>query len=130
MDLYRWGEDAAITAFSLTINSKSFTEADVSGAFDIGLASADDSPLLIFLDLDTDNGGYVGGELEFPGPGDGDFDGVEGAALNDDPCEAAKAKGVVLLDSDFNDDCVTNLADFAILAAEWLESTSLEVPVP
>jgi hypothetical protein len=35
-------------------------------------------------------------------------------------CEAAKAEGLELLDSDFNEDCVTDVADLAIFAAEWL----------
>jgi hypothetical protein len=144
MNLYHWG-DGAITAFSLTINGKSFTEEDADGDFDLGLASADDSLFLIFMDLDTDNGSIFG-ELVVPEDEvSDDFIGVEGAALNDDPCEAAKAKGVDMLLSDFNLDCVTNLADFAILAAdwlataddlvyfaefasEWLESTALEAP--
>ena len=48
-------------------------------------------------------------------------------AVYNDCGEAAEGEGVELLRSDVNKDCVTDLADLAILAAEWLESMELQV---
>ena len=42
-----------------------------------------------------------------------------------DSCEAAKGEGAEVLQSDFNEDCVTDFADFAEFADEWLENIAL-----
>jgi len=47
-----------------------------------------------------------------------------------DSCLAAKAVGTVELDpTDFDDNCITNLADFAVLAADWLVDYELTEPI-
>ncbi len=44
----------------------------------------------------------------------------------EDSCEAAQeGEDVELLRSDFNEDCVTDFADFAEFADEWLENVAL-----
>ena len=50
----------------------------------------------------------------------------------EDACEAAKANpdGYTQLVFDLNNDCVVNLPDLAIVAAEWLTDALLDVPVP
>ena len=48
----------------------------------------------------------------------------------DDACDAAVGAGVSEIDpSDFNADCVTNILDVAMMAAEWLVDYALTVPV-
>ena len=48
----------------------------------------------------------------------------------DDSCLAAKSVGTVELDpTDFDDNCITNLADFAVLAADWLVDYEITGPV-
>ena len=48
----------------------------------------------------------------------------------DDSCQAAKSVGTVEIDpTDFDDNCITNLADFAVLAADWLVDYELTEPV-
>ena len=50
--------------------------------------------------------------------------------LYDDNCQAAKATNTAELDpTDFDDNCITNLADFAVLAADWLVDYELTEPV-
>jgi hypothetical protein len=49
----------------------------------------------------------------------------------DDSCEAAKGIGAVEFDpTDIDENCITNLADFAELAATWLVDYILTAPVP
>jgi hypothetical protein len=49
----------------------------------------------------------------------------------DDSCEAAKGIGAVEFDlTDLDENCITNLADFAELAATWLVDYILTAPVP
>ncbi|MBW8016645.1 MAG: hypothetical protein FVQ82_10690 [Planctomycetes bacterium] len=44
----------------------------------------------------------------------------------EDSCEAAKGEDPELpLQSDFNEDCITDLKDLAILAAQWIVNTAL-----
>ena len=43
----------------------------------------------------------------------------------DDGCAAAKGQGIPQDDGDINKDCVTDIVDLAILAGDWLQSTSL-----
>ena len=48
----------------------------------------------------------------------------------DDNCLAAKATDTVELDpTDFDDNCITNLADFAKVAADWLVDYAITEPV-
>jgi hypothetical protein len=48
----------------------------------------------------------------------------------DDSCLAAKAAGLVEIDpTDFDENCITNFADFAVMAATWLDDYSLTGPV-
>ena len=48
-----------------------------------------------------------------------------------DACLAAKAVGPVELDpTDFDENCTTDLRDYAILAAKWLVDYALTAPVP
>ena len=60
------------------------------------------------------------------------FDGVDTGedtvtiTVYENSCEAVREDAPeLLLQSDFNEDCVTNLADFAEFAADWLVSTAL-----
>ena len=49
----------------------------------------------------------------------------------DDSCLAAQAAGTVLFDpTDFNADCITNLKDFALMAAAWLYDYTITAPEP
>jgi hypothetical protein len=49
----------------------------------------------------------------------------------DDACLAAKATGSVGLDpTDFDANCITNLADFAEMALTWLVDYTLTEPIP
>jgi hypothetical protein len=49
----------------------------------------------------------------------------------DDACDAGKAAGLVPLDeTDINGDCTTNLADLAIVAADWLVNYAPDTPQP
>jgi hypothetical protein len=49
----------------------------------------------------------------------------------DDACRMAVALDPAAIEAtDFNADCITNLADFAILALEWLGEYALTEPVP
>jgi hypothetical protein len=48
----------------------------------------------------------------------------------DDSCLAAKAAGLAEIDpTDFDEDCITNFADFAVLAITWLYDYALTGPV-
>ncbi len=48
----------------------------------------------------------------------------------DDACVAAKAVGLVEIDpTDFDENCITNFADFAVLAITWLDDYALTGPV-
>ena len=48
----------------------------------------------------------------------------------DDACLAAKATGTVEIDStDIDADCITGLADFAVVAADWLIDYEITEPV-
>jgi hypothetical protein len=48
----------------------------------------------------------------------------------DDSCLAAKAVGLAEIDpTDFDENCITNFADFAVLAATWLDDYALTGPV-
>jgi hypothetical protein len=48
----------------------------------------------------------------------------------DDNCEAAKAVGTVFDETDFDENCITNLKDFAVLALDWLSDYAITAPVP
>jgi hypothetical protein len=48
----------------------------------------------------------------------------------DDACLAAKAVGVAVIDpTDLDENCITNFADFAVMAATWLDDYALTGPV-
>jgi len=48
----------------------------------------------------------------------------------DDACHAAIDRALARIDStDFNADCVTNLADFAVMAANWLSDATITAPI-
>jgi hypothetical protein len=49
----------------------------------------------------------------------------------DDNCEAAKGVGPVAFDpGDLDENCITNLKDFAVLAIAWLDDYTITAPVP
>ena len=49
--------------------------------------------------------------------------------LYDDACKAAAGSGQVLIDpGDFNEDCKTNLLDFAMLSERWLDNYEITEP--
>jgi len=48
----------------------------------------------------------------------------------DDACLAAKAAGPVEIDpTDFDENCITNFEDFAVMATTWLDDYTLTGPV-
>jgi hypothetical protein len=49
--------------------------------------------------------------------------------LYDDACKAALGEGLATIDvTDFDGDCITNLADFAVIAIAWLDDYELTEP--
>jgi len=47
----------------------------------------------------------------------------------DDACLAAKAAGLAVIDpTDFDENCITNFADFAVMATTWLDDYTLTGP--
>jgi len=49
----------------------------------------------------------------------------------DDACLAAKAAGLAAIDpTDFDGNCITNFADFAVMATTWLDDYTLTAPEP
>lgn len=46
-----------------------------------------------------------------------------------DVCFGSGWRGSGMMFSDINNDCVVNLADYAVMASEWLDSTLAELPV-
>jgi len=49
----------------------------------------------------------------------------------DDSCLAAKAAGLAAIDpTDFDENCITNFADFAVMATTWLVDYTLTAPEP
>jgi T5SS/PEP-CTERM-associated repeat protein len=43
----------------------------------------------------------------------------------DDSCEAAKGAGIATLAGDFDENCIVDIADFAVFAGNWLQDISL-----
>jgi hypothetical protein len=87
----------------------------------VTIANATDNPSVVTLTLAVNNVG----RLEPPVEETMTID------VYDDACEAAKGVGPVVFDStDFNADCITNLADCAELAAAWLYDYTITAPVP
>ena len=64
----------------------------------------------------------------------GDLDPVKDSMtidVYDDACLAAIGKGLAANNpTDLDGDCVTGLADFAVLAEKWLSDNGLAVPQP
>ena len=58
---------------------------------------------------------------------DTEFTGSDSVTIHvySDSCQAAKAMGIPLLQGDFNEDCIVDLADFSVLADNWLDSIAL-----
>jgi len=49
----------------------------------------------------------------------------------DDSCLAAKAAGLAVIDpTDFDENCITNFEDFAVMATTWLDDYTLTAPEP
>ena len=51
-------------------------------------------------------------------------------AVYDNACQAAIATGLTYDPADLNEDCITDLYDFAEVAGQWLTDISLTEPVP
>ena len=93
----------------------------VEGATTIDPATADTENIVATL---TETGEYV---LRLTAD-DGVDTGEAAVAITvySDSCAAALGQGATLLQSDFNGDCVTDFADFAEFAGEWLDSVALQ----
>ncbi len=62
--------------------------------------------------------------------GQNDLQAIASVQFFADPCDAAQAApGYVYNPMDLNDDCLVNLADFAIFADHWLDDTSMQAQV-
>ena len=87
----------------------------------VTIANATDNPSVVTLTLAVNNVG----RLEPPVEETMTID------VYDDACEAAKGVGPVAFGpGDFNADCITDLADFAELAAAWLYDYTIIAPEP
>ncbi|MCK4784217.1 MAG: hypothetical protein KAV87_10735 [Desulfobacteraceae bacterium] len=83
----------------------------------------------ITKDADTDNATVVALTLTVTRPGSIPIPDTMTIDVYDDACEAAKAVGTVLDETDFDANCITNLADFAEMALTWLDDYTLTAPV-
>jgi len=96
-----------------------FSDPDVL-APTVTITKATDNPSAVTLTLAVNNVGRVDPPVE-------DTMTID---VYDDSCLAAEGAGTVVFDStDFNQDCITNFADFAVLATTWLEYYMLTEPV-
>ena len=116
---YAWSADAASLADpNLTIT---ITNADQEDAtVEITKTAPTDDATIVTLTLAVNN---VGRAL----PPVTDTMTID---MYDDACLAAKAVGPVELDpTDFDGNCITNFADFAVMATTWLDDYTLTEPV-
>ena len=95
-----------------------FSATDVE-APTVTITKATDNPSAVTLTLAVNNVGRLEPALE-------DTMTID---VYDDACEAAKAVGTVLDETDFDANCITNLADFAIVALDWLSDYAITAPV-
>ncbi len=96
-----------------------FSATDVE-APTVTITKATDNPSAVTLTLAVNNVG----RLEPPVEETMTID------LYDDSCLAAKGVGPVAFDpGDVDEDCITNLEDFAVLAAAWLDDYTITAPV-
>jgi hypothetical protein len=95
-----------------------FSATDVE-APTVTITKATDNPSVVTLTLAVNNVG----RLEPPVEETMTID------VYDDNCEAAKAVGTVFDETDFDENCITNLKDFAVLALDWLSDYAITAPV-
>ena len=87
----------------------------------VTITKATDNPSTVTLTLAVNNEGRVEPPVQ-------DTMTID---VYDDACLAAKATGSVELDpTDFDANCITNLADFAEMALTWLVDYTLTEPIP
>jgi hypothetical protein len=87
----------------------------------VTITKATDNPSVVTLTLAVNSLGRTGP----PVPSTMTID------VYDDSCKAAEGAGTLVLDpTDFDANCITNLKDFAVMAAKWLDDYSAEGPVP
>jgi len=48
----------------------------------------------------------------------------------DDACQAALGTGLTIAQTDFDANCITDIRDFAVLAAKWLDDYKATAPIP
>ena len=97
-----------------------FTATDVK-APTVTITKATDNPSVVTLTLAVNNEGRVEPPLTSTMTID----------VYDDSCTIAKGIDPEAIDpTDLNQDCLTNLGDFAVLAADWLVDYALTEPVP
>jgi len=86
----------------------------------VTITKATDNPWAVTLTLAVNNEGRV----EPPVTDTMTID------VYDDACLAAKAAGLAVIDpTDFDENCITNFADFAVMATTWLDDYTLTGPV-
>ena len=96
-----------------------FSATDVE-APTVTITKATDNPSAVTLTLAVNNVG----RLEPPVEETMTID------VHDDACEAAKGVGPVAFDpGDVDENCITNLEDFAVLAIAWLDDYTITAPV-
>ena len=86
----------------------------------VTITKATDNPSIVTLTLAVNNVGRIEPPVE-------DTMTID---VYDDSCLAAEAAGLAVIDpTDFDGNCITNFADFAVMATTWLDDYTLTGPV-
>ena len=138
VDMITWSGQAVLLAPTVDNNNKEEPQAALTYAWSanppdgvvfsdpntetptVTITKATDNPSVVTLTLAVNNVG----RLEPPVEETMTID------VYDDNCEAAKAVGTVFDETDFDENCITNLKDFAVLALDWLSDYAIIAPVP